>query len=64
MVSTIKPPCNTKIVKGQEKSLIMTGVSYQAPIQFTMMFLAIEAPGFSSPGNSEEFKIDPVLKYR
>ena len=42
----------------------MTGVSYQAPIQFTKMYLAIEAPGFSSPGNSEEFNIDPLLKYR
>lgn len=42
----------------------MTGVSYQAPIQFTMMYLEIEEPGFSSPGNSEEFNIDTVLKYR
>ena len=41
----------------------MTGLSYQAPIQFTKMYLAIEAPGFSSPGNSEEFNIDPLLKY-
>ena len=64
MVSTIKPACNTIIVKGQEKSFIMTGVSYQAPIQFTMMYLEIEEPGFSSPGNSEEFNIDTVLKYR
>jgi len=64
MVSTVKPSSNTKIVKEQEKSFIMTGVSYQAPIQFTTTHLAIEAPGFSSPGNSEEFNIDPVLKYR
>lgn len=40
-----KTPCNTKIVKGQGKSFIMMGVSYQAPIQFTMKYLAIEAPG-------------------